>query len=199
MGGRIAMAYAATYPGDLCALVIEDMDISPRQIQTFTKDDIESRRNFTRHYDTWHGVRSSLLRWYDSTRIDSWREDGRLFQHKDGTWWSCLNPQAQKHALEWVLGPKGVGEAEWRECCRHSSFPIFVFVAGVESSCSLDSLQRMQDIMAAESVHKINGATTATSPSFRIVQFDGAKHSIHNTACSAFSEAIMEVMQNIQS
>ena len=89
MGGRIAMAYAAAHPEDLHAVVIEDMDIKPRNVPSITGTELAKRRAFSRAFSTWDAAADVLGGFgYDGTRVDGWKVDGRVFKRDDGTWWS---------------------------------------------------------------------------------------------------------------
>lgn len=210
------MAYAATYPKDISALVIEDMDVSPRVVDaSFESEDWIHRKAFSREFASWDELHDSLSRWYDSGRIFSWREDGRVFMRppedcRGCVWWSGVNPRAQLLARTYVLGSLGVGEGEWRKCCQHSlgvsggdglsaaaAFSISVLVAGTGSSCSEESLRRMETIMREEmaKVHPLAKKQCSNeSGPLAIIRFGAeAHHSIHNTALEEFSATLLSI------
>ena len=186
MGGRIAMQYAADYPRDLAALIVEDMDVKPRTVPSLSTADSELRRNFTRSFVTFEATKEALLQWYNSTRIDGWKEDGRIFQRSDHTWHSGINPWAQHLAIKHVLGSEGVGVSEWVKCAEQQqeiNFPVFCFVAEKHSSVDPTNLIEM----------------VAAVPRTAVVEFVGASHSIHNTCPdNAFDVKMSEIMQRLK-
>ena len=158
------------------------MDIKLRDPKLPSSEEMSARRACSaRLYDSWAQLKARLSRWYDSQRIEGWKEDGRVFQQADGSWWSGINPLAQILAWQRVLG--GVGEAEWSECARQfdrSSVPVALFVATQGSACDETSLQQMQRMF----------------PTVNRVQFEGAGHSIHNAQGfeAMFDEQVEQVM-----
>ena len=192
MGGRIAIAYASLHPGDIQTLIIEDMDIQPRTVPTLSPSDWERRQSFTKKFATWESLEMSLSQWYEPARILGWREDGRVHQLPDESWWSGICPRTQYLALEGVLGPNGVCEAAWRACCAQSvladkPFGVWVLVAGTDSCCNADSLQRMQEVMGEETLK----AACAEHSLLQLVPFSAeVGHSIHNSGLAAFCEAV---------
>ena len=164
MGGRVAMQYGADYPEDLAALIIEDMDVKPRTSKEFT--DMKERRDFNRSFNSWNEVKSHLLNWYQDSRIDGWKKDGRIFEREDKSWWSGINPMAQCLALQMVLS-ENVGIKEYIKC-GENQIPLHCFVAGEGSAVDRSSLLEM---------------TTAV-PNTIVSSFDGAAHSIHNTCAN---------------
>ncbi|EOD18058.1 hypothetical protein EMIHUDRAFT_432258 [Emiliania huxleyi CCMP1516] len=128
MGGRVAMRAAAIEAESggasvLRAVVVEDMDISPR---TAPELSAEKRREVAawgdggegapgRRFASWGACREALLPWYDAdeVRVDSWRNK-RVRPHPDSSWWSDINPLARRLAWERVLASDD-GASAWRE------------------------------------------------------------------------------------
>lgn len=187
MGGRVAMQYTDLFPEDLAAVVIEDMDITPRQGPAPTDEDWVARRAFSRAFPTWAAAKSELAAWYGEDRIDGWREDGRVFEKEDGTWWSGINPWAQQLARDEILSGK-VSHAVWERAgrhCKERKIPLHVFVArdkGDFYACNPDSLREMQ----------------ACVENAVITEFPNGSHSIHNTALEAFSAKVIEIIMQHQ-
>jgi len=183
MGGRTAMQYCADYPEDLAAVIVEDMDIVPRTSPPATDQEMAARRGFTRAFASWDEAKKTLAQWYNAGRIDSWKGDGRVFEKADGSWWSGINPMAQWLAIRHVLGSE-VGKTEWEKCqqnCATNSVDAALFVATQGSACHPDSLEEMTQIF----------------PKAKVVVFDGAWHSIHNSQGfeNAFNAKVEEVME----
>ncbi len=84
----MAMRYAADFPDDLAALVIEDMDIRPRRAPSpHAPAQQERLRAYSRHCgDTYEECQRALESFgYDPERVDGWRETGRVFPIFPGT------------------------------------------------------------------------------------------------------------------
>ena len=89
--------------GRIAALVIEDMDIdlddgSSKRWSNLVKQyqfDLEARRQCGRQFSSFEELSNKLSRWYGKERIQGWRDDGRVFEKHDGTWWSGVSPLAQ--------------------------------------------------------------------------------------------------------
>lgn len=183
MGGRVAMQYTDLFPDDLAAVVIEDMDIRPRHYAAPSEEDWVARRAFSREFPTWDATKAALLNWYHEDRIDSWRDDGRVFEKTRGEntiWWSGINPLAQQLARSEVLGDQ-ISHDVWKSIgakCRERNIPLHLFVAGLGSSCDPDSVHSMRLLVE----------TT------QVTHFNDAHHSIHNTALEAFTSKILEIM-----
>ena len=89
----------------IAALVIEDTDIdiaedaSKRWSDSLDAisdlADLEARRQFSRRFDSFEELSDKLSRWYTTERIRGWRDDGRVFERQDGSWWSGVSPLAQ--------------------------------------------------------------------------------------------------------
>ena len=57
------MAYAAAFPDDLHAVVIEDMDIKPRDVPAITDAELAKRRAFSRGFPSWDSAATVLKRY----------------------------------------------------------------------------------------------------------------------------------------
>lgn len=57
------MAYAAAFPDDLHAVVIEDMDIKPRDVPAITDAELAKRRAFSRGFPSWESAETVLKRY----------------------------------------------------------------------------------------------------------------------------------------
>ena len=62
--------------------------------------DVATRRQFNRKFDNFDALSDSLSQWYDKERIQGWRDDGRVFERHDGTWWSGVSPLAEVCRLQ---------------------------------------------------------------------------------------------------
>ena len=204
MGGRIAMRAAAIEaasagPSTLKAVVIEDMDISPR---TAPELSAEKRRDVAawgdsdgapgRKFASWEQCRAALLPWYDAdeARVDSWRGK-RVRSHPDKSWWSDINPLARRLAWEHVLASDD-GTSAWRELAKRSGsgglpFSVHLWFADQPGS------------VVKEGVGEEGGIPDMSGrfPAVRVRKFSGAAHSIHNTARSEFVSALCALVDEV--
>jgi len=182
MGGRVAMRYAADFPTDIAALVIEDMDCVPRE-----KDvDAEKERRgktFSRSFSTWDACREELLTYgYDAARVDGWLQDGRAVRVSSG-FWSMINPRAQHLAILTVLnstdGTRSMLRVAAARVCGPKTFPVHLLVAGdAQTACKWDTLPG--------GVHDMGSVCPGLSTS----KYPDATHSIHNSATAAFVDLV---------
>jgi len=212
MGGRVAMRAAALpevarevasrqrqqgAPPYLAAVVIEDMDLRVRQtseemslaptdaagraaLTSFTKDD-------GRHFATFAAAKQALLAFYpgEGKRVDSW-EGKRVRPTAAGVWWSDINPAAQHLARDRVLASCDGAEA-WDSLAKTAregarGVPVHVWVADQPGSvCEWKGKGGIEDM-------------AARLPGCAVRKFDGAAHSIHNTAQPEFIAALVAVI-----
>jgi pimeloyl-ACP methyl ester carboxylesterase len=196
MGGRIAMRAAAQDAASeapvLASVVIEDMDLSARS-GAATLDRPERHEAIERFgtaggrsFATWELARAALLPWYDDSaeRVDGWK-GGRVRQLPDRSWWSDINPAAQRLARDRVLASDD-GARAWdtlasmgeRACAVH----VWYADAGPRGTvCELEGPGSIADMRAR-------------FPDARFEFFAGAGHSIHNSARPAFMKALRAVV-----
>jgi len=204
MGGRVAMR-AATLPEAasgfrhqgappyLAAVVIEDMDLRVRStaaelglaptdaagqaaLDRFTQSD-------GRLFGSFAAAKQALLAWYpgEDERIDSW-EGKRVRPTAAGGWWSDINPAAQQLARERVLASTD-GATAWDELAKTARpVPVHLWVADQPGTVCEWKGEGGIDDMAAR------------LPACTVRKFDGAAHSIHNTAQPEFVAALVAVI-----
>jgi len=192
MGGRIAMRYAADYPEDLAAVVIEDMDCCsrpyPADYMDPGADEVERKRKFNRSFRSRTACEEALVSFgYESKRVEGWEKEKppRVFP-RDGDFWSAVNPHTQWLARRTVLST-GDAYASLRRiaalrACSQPGLAVHAWVAGDAGTvCSWDALPGgIRDM-------------EAVLPGLLVKVFPRASHSIHNTDREAFLDAIVEV------
>lgn len=213
MGGRIAMRAAAidaacadgkgdTRTPALAAVVIEDMDVRAR-FGADSIDDDEVRKGLVarfaqepsgRRFADWEGARAALLPFYgdgngkDSSRVDQWRQK-RVRRLPDGSFWSDINPAAQRLARDRVLASED-GEGAWDElAARHRAGSpmarIHLWYADQPGTvCAMEGGGGIADM-------------EARLPSCEARLFAGAGHSIHNSARAEFMAALTGVIDQV--
>jgi pimeloyl-ACP methyl ester carboxylesterase len=197
MGGRIAMRYAKDYGASsssppLVALVIEDMDCIPRVYSNVTKLEVCSRVEFNRNFDSWSDCEACLTQHgYDKSRLEGFK-GSRIYQLKDDSWWSDINPQAQALAQSTVLASNN-GLHCWdaihelniknMEAFNDPLFTVHLHVAEVGSACN----------KMIEGGGGLKGMLQRM-PECNVVHFEGSGHSIHNTTRVKFVEELKKVV-----
>ena len=185
MGARIALAYAATYPDQVECLIMEDMDISRRPVETAPIVVPVTGIPFTRRFDRLSDARQALLAaGYPPDRIDEWIEQGRIQpirkDHDDDDdfyWWSAINPDFRRLCYQQVFETDS-GERDWRRIATGSAFPVHVLVAE-QTVCNPASLQRMQQ---------------ALSTRCNVHHFANTTHSIHSSDLDRFVQVIHQIL-----
>jgi len=187
LGGRIALAYAATYPEHVAALIMEDMDIVPRPIaeapfQVMANDDKDV---FDRQTDSLESAISNLKQaGYPDSRIERWVTEGRIEKRDDGSWWSHVNPIFRKLCYQHVLSTsKGRENCQSIAASNHMKFPVHVLVAGKEGTvCHEDSLDEMMNILGDQ---------------LTIHRYPSAGHSIHSSETVQFLQTIKSIIADV--
>ena len=203
MGGKIAMHAAAIdareaasgAPQLLSAVIVEDMDVRVRGPSASLKPpqqteaalnafkDFEGRR-----FESWDAARAALLPWYDDeSRVDSWR-GARVRAQPDGSWWSDVNPAAQRLARDRVLATDDAARA-WSDLAAappSAAAPrMHVWYAdqGARGTvCAIDGPGGLEEMQA-----------TFPAACFRF--FPNAAHSIHNSQREALVAALTDVVR----
>ena len=165
------------------------MDARPRAApEKASATQAELIRNFEapggRRFRSWEACRSALLSigWYgdstDPSRVDSW-QGTRVRQYPDGTWWSDINPAARWLAQKTVLSTSD-GLDAWNTLADISAslassslpFSVHLWVADTPGSvCTWDGEGGINHLKAI-------------LPEAKVVLFEGAGHSIHNSRAS---------------
>jgi pimeloyl-ACP methyl ester carboxylesterase len=203
MGGRVAMraaaldAAAAAPERLLSSVVIEDMDVRARRpVAPPSAAEAEALGRFAvddgRRFASFEACRDALLPFYqDAERVDKWRGT-RVRQRWDGSWWSDLNPAAQRLARERILATTDGFEA-WNALADRARPPASLHLAvhlwhadAPGTVCELEGAGGIEDM-------------ARRLPTARVRRFVGAGHSIHNTAAVDFADAVCAVVDEAQS
>jgi len=184
MGGRVVMRYAVEYPSSVLALIIEDMDIKPRENRnTFSEGELQHRREFSRKFPNFDSCIKSLETFgYENNRIKDWIKTGRIFQKPDQTVWSNINPFAQHLALKNIICSSDGMEA-WNLLSQFN-FHTHLYVAGQGSVCTIQGAGGVEDMKRI-------------LPSLEVSYFPEAGHSIHNSARKEFIKKIETIVDNV--
>jgi pimeloyl-ACP methyl ester carboxylesterase len=191
LGGRVALGYAATYPEQIAALIIEDMDIAER---TPDAHGVVQLIPYVGVFDRQRDSKDMLIQalidvGYPYSFIEKGLATGRIEPNAadpsgSATWWSHINPDFRKLCYQHVLST-----SQGRRDCqtiasllneRKADFPVHVLVAGEEGTvCIEESIQEMKQILGY-------GLT--------IHRYPDAGHSIHSTEPEKFRETIKSII-----
>eukprot|EP00038_Savillea_parva_P029692 m.72816 g.72816 ORF g.72816 m.72816 type:complete len:282 (+) comp8803_c0_seq1:1-846(+) len=179
MGGRVAMSYAAAYPDHVAALMIEDMDLTPRHGRDWTTK--PPVRAFDRLFETTDAVSHALqtVGGYDADRIKGW-QGSRIRSTPAGKVWSDINPESRDLAWQHVLATTD-GMAAFtalgdRAAASQLNFPVHLLVAGKGAAC------QDPDTMVG------------MLPSLKLHSFPHSGHSIHRDAHAEFVKLLHTVV-----
>jgi len=177
------MNYAAIYPDDVAALVIEDMDIRARTPQNLDAKEMRRYRAFTRQQPDFETCKRALRSFgYENSRIDGWWASRRIFALPNGHVWSNVSPLARNLAINHVLATNQAALSFQSISTKHR-FPVHLLVAGKGSVCGESSVAEMQTIM----------------PRMKVERYPSGYHSIHNTAMPHFLAHIKDVVDKAAS
>ena len=197
MGGRLAMAYAATHPGDLAALIIEDMDMRRRSIDSnFLLPKFNDSRAIA--FNRWQSSLASAKQTlgevgYPFDMVDKWIDEGRIYEvqeedevgETDSTWWSDVNPAFRSLCYQTVFDSDN-GENSWNQIIRHLkgdyTFSIHLMVAGIGTVCDESNIEEMVNSIGTDQVKAK-------------IYLEGT-HSIHNSMKEEFVEDLKKIVRD---
>ena len=196
MGGRIAMRVAADFPRDVAAIVVEDMDVRPREVPARPPGasiDAFADDGAARRFASLDEAVAALAPWYGAARAREWAGT-RLRPLPGGGVWSDINPAAMTLGRERVLGSDD-GARAWRALAARAAggesvaagrggappLRVHLLVAGVKGTvCTWDG---------EGGIHSMS----ETMPSATVHEFPHAGHSIHN---SEDRKAVLEIVKS---
>jgi len=183
MGGMVVMRYAAQYPSDLSALVIEDMDIRPRRNRPFTASEFKRHEKFSRFFPSAEIAKATLVSFgYAPERVDGWFKTGRVYP-VEGGYWSNINPMARYLACQHVLSSSDARKAF--SSISTGNLPTYLFVAGRGSVCKEEGKGGVLEMCSI-------------LPRLKVSRFPQGYHSIHNTAQDEFLSEIKHIVDKAQ-
>jgi len=191
MGARVASCYAAKYPSRIKALIMEDMDIRSRTMETnpvpMKYDQI---KRFRKKFESIENVMDALLKCgYPVSMVNKWVEDGRVRKEtkveSDGAnesyFWTDVNPEMRWLAYKHIMCTSD-GEDAWRTIASSNyPFSCHVMASGIQSQCDEDNLSLMKEIMKERMI---------------LHRFPKANHSIHRTGEDDYMKILSNIMQS---
>ena len=159
------------------------MDIAQRTMETNPINmDENAVIGFDRKFETKELMVNSLTKaGYEMQRVDKWLLEGRVREINDEnkTWWSDVNPEARMLYYEYILSNECGKVALQNIASNASTFPCYLMVAEIGSACREDSIQEMKSILKNRLFVK---------------SFEGASHSIHNSAQDEFLSDLQKII-----
>ena len=191
MGGRLAMCYAAKYPEDVSAVVIEDMDIRRRSVQSnFIHNFDEAKAiTFQRSHDSLNSLKKELeIIGYPSEMYTKWIDEGRIYEEEgEGRYWSDVNPAFRALCYRTIFDSDS-GTDSWRKIAQRASVErdtspkYYLMVAGIGTVCDEESIDDMSCAMDTLSVKTYAQGT----------------HSIHNSVREEFMVDLNEIISSTE-
>mmetsp|Transcript_13168 Transcript_13168/g.17639 ORF Transcript_13168/g.17639 Transcript_13168/m.17639 type:complete len:304 (-) Transcript_13168:137-1048(-) len=174
MGGRIAAAYAATYPSHVSSLIIEDMDMKRRSVNPVP---ITLSQTFERGGKTKEELVQRLQKaGYPTERVEKWVAEGRISQ-KGEEWWSDVNPLFRVLCYQHIFDNDS-GTTTW-DILASSKIPCHVMVADEKYTvCDEDTIQDMVKRMER----------------CKVLRYPNGYHSIHNSKRDEFMKDLRRII-----
>lgn len=197
MGGRVAMCYAAKYPEDLSALVIEDMDIRRRSSNAIQGFDEVRALSFERRHETMENVKQELEKiGYSPDMYSKWIGEGRIYEDEDGVW-SDVNPAFRALCYRTIFDSES-GTESWEAIARNlrrevnsggecGGAKVHLMLAGIGTVCHEDSVNDMRRILQSDR----DGKHTLLS----VETYSQGTHSIHNSARDDFMADLERIIR----
>lgn len=198
MGGRVAICYAAKYPNDVSALVIEDMDIRRRSVRSNFIPNFDEAKAiaFKRGHESFDSIKMELESiGYQSDMYTKWIDEGRIYEDNNGKVWSDVNPAFRALCYRTIFDSDS-GTTSWNaiasylknELEERNSTKVYLMVAGIGTVCDDQSLAEMCKLMSLDK----SGDDSILS----MKTYEQGTHSIHNSARNDFMADLCKIIDN---
>mmetsp|Transcript_21175 Transcript_21175/g.34681 ORF Transcript_21175/g.34681 Transcript_21175/m.34681 type:complete len:320 (+) Transcript_21175:62-1021(+) len=188
MGGRIAMCYAAKYPQDISALVIEDMDIRRRKVDSNIIPNFDETKalSFERLHPNLDSLKEAFGSiGYPADMIEKWVRGGRVYEHS-GEYWSDVHPAFRALCYRTIFDSNS-GSTCWNAIAQHyansNTVKVHLLVAGIGTVCEQESIDEMIQCM----------------PSTQIKTYPNGYHSLHGSVVEEFLCDLKEIIADAKS
>ncbi len=178
MGARVATCFAAEHPNLVKTLVIEDMEMIPREREEIDEERLSLLQRFPSETESIEEA-VHLLKGYGFTaeKIESLVEQGKIRAIPGAPKVHIgVNPYVTHLAKNEISASKAA-ECAFRKLKDHP-FPVYLFIADRESSVSKEGKELMQ----------------SQHPNLEITHFPGSDHRIHKTTCKEYNEKLIVVV-----
>lgn len=196
MGGRVGICYTAKYPGDVAALVIEDMDTRRRSVQSNfipAFDEVKAIA-FDRLQSSMNSLRDAFGEiGYPSDMVEKWIGEGRVYnveveegKGKGQHVWSDVNPAFRALCYRTIFD-SDCGTEAWSTITNHvkradHGIALYLMLAGIGTVCDNASIDDMNKTMGDY---------------LSVKTYLEGTHSIHNSARNEFMADLKEVIDGL--
>ena len=171
------MCYAAKYPDDISALVIEDMDIRRRTVESnfIANFDEAKALSFERLHPNLESLKKAFVEiGYPQDMLDKWVKEGRVYEYgSDGQYWSDVHPAFRALCYRRIFDSNS-GETCWNTIAQHyansNAVKVYLLLAGVGTVCDQESINDMIECM----------------PTTSVKTYEEGKHSLHGSVKEEF-------------
>jgi len=181
MGVRLALPYAAKHPEQVIGVVLEDLELKPRNKPNLKPDEIEKLRNFVKFHTDEKSVRDELAKFGYEERFDSWKQDARIEQLNDGTLSININPYINYLFISRMTSLNIAYEAFVKLNMKNT--PVLLLRAEINSCASEIGALEMQKLQ----------------PEMKHIFIPGSKHAIHKSHTELFIRYLSEFVSHIKS
>lgn len=167
MGARIATILSAHYPDMVAGLLIEDMDMEPREKTQLTTEKLKVLKGFKRQHPSLESLKDYLKNYgYSSEKIEELLEHkDKTIRMEDGSYYLGTSPYVEYLTAQQVQ-ETNAGLVAFEKIAHYNTFPVTLLYADDDSSVTPDGLRRMQQLMpqlsticipnSGHSIHKLN-------------------------------------------
>jgi len=192
MGGRIASIYAAEYPEDVKALVVEDQDIQARPRREWVDLKFPGVLGFKREYnDMEESIQAFLQVGYPRAIVDEYLRDNKIrYESKKGKRIVFADPNPVMRSLSYdTILSTACGAIAWGLIAsvpfiEPNNFPIFLLLAS-------------ETITNAKHVSYMKAMMKYHPRRLNIIQFSSAKHNIHNSQPKEFLIVMNQIIYQV--
>ncbi len=198
------MSYAAKYPEQIAALIVEDMDIRIRpmsmnmfQRKIVNRDETiafdrklrntESIEEITEIFVTEGYPKESVQKWLSEGRIVVLGNNEEDEKARTNRFYSQVNPAFRLLCYEQFFITSH-GEDTWKDIIENTkyTFPCHIMVAGKEGTvCDNESIWQMQKMMKSKYDMRMI-----------LHRYENATHSIHNSAKKNFLKDLNQIIRD---
>lgn len=176
MGSRVAIVYASEHPERVKGLVVEDMDLLPREPRKLQVEEIQKLKSFKTEYTCEDAARKALIEYgYRANKYDLWKAQGRIKITQDQRYQINLNPYASYLAHNACQASDKAAQL-----FSNIKIPVMLLVAGEDSSTSVAGISQMK----------------AMVPEMQVINIPGSEHSIHRTQLIQFIKELTRFIQS---
>ena len=203
MGGRIAIEYAATYPENVAALVVEDMDIRRRSVESNFIPNFDETKALAfekRPYADLESIRQSFREiGYPDDMVQKWIDEERIYREESsGCYWSGVHPAFRALCYRTVFD-SDCGTTSWDKigarCLKNKKngeamFDISLMVAGIGTVCDEKCIEDMRKVIEDSDATTRGGAGRVA-----VKTYGQGTHSIHNSVREEFLADLEDVIR----